>query len=160
MKLDSHSTECIFLGYAEGSKAYKLLKKEDGTIMISRDVKFIEDEFSMDQQRQEDLEIPLRSFENDLSEDTSGVHQVPQVFDTREETLPSGVSDGGFNQEEEFIVPDQSMDVEESEVSLELPSPAQGELQENSPMEIDKPLRRGTRIRKPNPGYQAMINEI
>jgi len=39
-KLDHHIVDCIFLGYNEESKAYKLMKKHDKMIIISHDVIF------------------------------------------------------------------------------------------------------------------------
>jgi hypothetical protein len=41
-KLDFHTIECIFLGYSEGSKAYRLMKRENYGIFISHDVIFYE----------------------------------------------------------------------------------------------------------------------
>lgn len=41
-KLDSKATECVMLGYADGSKAYRLYEIATGKILISRDVQFDE----------------------------------------------------------------------------------------------------------------------
>ena len=41
-KLDSKSRKCIFLGYVEGTKCYRLYDTENGSIIKSRDVKFVE----------------------------------------------------------------------------------------------------------------------
>ena len=41
-KLDSHSNECIFLGYSEESKAYRLMDSTNRKIIISRNVIFNE----------------------------------------------------------------------------------------------------------------------
>ena len=41
-KLDSHSLECIFLGYSNESRAYRLMQKDTKNIIISRDVLFDE----------------------------------------------------------------------------------------------------------------------
>ena len=41
-KLDLKSVKCIFLGYYEGSKCYRLFNPEKKTIVKSRDVKFVE----------------------------------------------------------------------------------------------------------------------
>ena len=43
-KLDSKSAECIFLGYYEGTKSYRLFNPEAKKIVKSRDVKFVESE--------------------------------------------------------------------------------------------------------------------
>ena len=41
-KLDSKAVKCIFLGYAEFSKGYRLFDIEKSKVTISRDVKFNE----------------------------------------------------------------------------------------------------------------------
>jgi len=41
-KLDSHSSEAIFLGYSEESKAYHLMNKHNKKIVIFQDIIFIE----------------------------------------------------------------------------------------------------------------------
>lgn len=41
-KLESHTTECLFLGYSEESKAYRLIAKSTKQIIISHDVIFDE----------------------------------------------------------------------------------------------------------------------
>ena len=38
----------MFVGYAENSKAYRLLDLSSNTVVESRDVEFIEDKFSKD----------------------------------------------------------------------------------------------------------------
>jgi len=43
-KLDSKGEKCIFLGYCEESKGYRLYKPSTKKFMISRDVQFIEEE--------------------------------------------------------------------------------------------------------------------
>lgn len=45
-KLDDKGIECIFVGYSDTSKAYRLLNKVNKTIVLSRDVNFIENDFS------------------------------------------------------------------------------------------------------------------
>lgn len=43
-KLDEKSKKCIFVGYSETSKAYKLYNPITKKIIISKDVKFNEEE--------------------------------------------------------------------------------------------------------------------
>ena len=43
-KLDSKGEKCIFVGYSNESKAYKLYNPISKKVIISRDVKFVEDE--------------------------------------------------------------------------------------------------------------------
>lgn len=44
-KFCPRSTKCVFLGYADAKKAYKLYNLENGIIFYSRDVKFYENVF-------------------------------------------------------------------------------------------------------------------
>jgi hypothetical protein len=41
-KLDNHTIPCIFLGYSEEQKAYRLMNKDNWKTIISRDVTFDE----------------------------------------------------------------------------------------------------------------------
>eukprot|EP00253_Pinus_taeda_P005509 PITA_05509 len=43
-KLDSKGEKCVFIGYSDESKAYKLYNPSTKKLIISRDVRFIEDE--------------------------------------------------------------------------------------------------------------------
>ena len=43
-KLDDHGKKCIFIGYSEESKAYKLYNPLTNKVVVSRDVIFSEDE--------------------------------------------------------------------------------------------------------------------
>ena len=43
-KLDNKGEKCIFVGYRDESKAYKLYNPSTKKVIISRDVKFIEEE--------------------------------------------------------------------------------------------------------------------
>ena len=43
-KLDSKGEKCIFVGYSDESKAYKIYNPSTKKVIISRDVKFIEEE--------------------------------------------------------------------------------------------------------------------
>lgn len=46
-KFDKKSIECIFVGYAENQKGYRLLQKSSNKLIISRDVIFFENEIAM-----------------------------------------------------------------------------------------------------------------
>ena len=43
-KLDSKGEKCVFVGYCDESKAYKLYNPSTKKLIVSRDVQFIEDE--------------------------------------------------------------------------------------------------------------------
>jgi hypothetical protein len=44
-KLDDKSEKCIFTGYSETSKAYRLYNPITKKLILSRDVKFLENQF-------------------------------------------------------------------------------------------------------------------
>ena len=48
-KLDSKSRKCIFLGYADGVKGYRLWDPTAHKLVISRDVIFIEDKMQIEE---------------------------------------------------------------------------------------------------------------
>lgn len=47
-KLDDKSQKCIFIGYSEVTKGYKLYNLVTKEVIVSRDVQFIEDGMDMD----------------------------------------------------------------------------------------------------------------
>ncbi len=63
-KLDAKGTKCLFLGYCEGSKAYRLMCVQSKNIIKCRDVEFMEDNTSVG---------------NDLEMHPSGRNQTPNV---------------------------------------------------------------------------------
>ena len=48
IKLGPRAMKSVFVGYAENSKAYRLLDLNSNTVVESRDIEFIEDKFSKD----------------------------------------------------------------------------------------------------------------
>jgi hypothetical protein len=48
-KLDSKSKKCVFLGYANGVKGYRLWDPTAHKVVISRDVIFVEDKMQMEE---------------------------------------------------------------------------------------------------------------
>ena len=52
-KLGTCAIKIIFVGYARNSKAYRLLDKESGVIVESRDVEVFKDKFSGDAENSE-----------------------------------------------------------------------------------------------------------
>ena len=57
----------VFVGYAENSKAYRLLDLSSNTVVESRDVEFIEDKFSKDSM---DALIPTQTQQGDSNPNT------------------------------------------------------------------------------------------
>ena len=51
-KLDDRSEKCIFIGYSETSKAYKIYNPIPKKLILSRDVKFLENQFWNDSKNQ------------------------------------------------------------------------------------------------------------
>nr|KAJ0194254.1 hypothetical protein LSAT_V11C800406360 [Lactuca sativa] len=49
-QLGARANKSIFIGYAQNSKAYRLLDIESGVVVESRDVEFFEDKFSKDEE--------------------------------------------------------------------------------------------------------------
>jgi hypothetical protein len=59
-KLDNKSEKCIFTGYSETSKAYRLYNPISKKLILSRDVKFLENQFWNDSENhQMDSQNPL-----------------------------------------------------------------------------------------------------
>lgn len=58
-KLDVKSTECIFIGYADDTKGYRLLDPSTQKVIISRDVLFFEDSKIQSPSFQNYIELPV-----------------------------------------------------------------------------------------------------
>jgi hypothetical protein len=63
-KLDAKGTKCLFLGYCEGTKAYRLMCVQSKKIIKCRDVEFMEDSTNVG---------------NDLEMRPSGRNETPNV---------------------------------------------------------------------------------
>jgi hypothetical protein len=77
-KLDDRSEKCIFTGYSETSKDYRLYNPISKKLILSRDVKFMENQFWNDSENQQmdSQNTLLPSSEN---EENSG-QEVPQTI--------------------------------------------------------------------------------
>src|SRR5690606_19654886 len=91
LKWDSKSTECVFLGYCESSKAYRLLQLNSGKLIKARDVVFFENE----------LAFPLKNIHREHSvadEDISNVtNDIGYVID--DETKSQSLLDSEEHEE-------------------------------------------------------------
>jgi hypothetical protein len=59
-KLDDKSEKCIFTGYSETSKAYRLYNPISKKLILSRDIRFMENQFWNDSENQQmDSQNPL-----------------------------------------------------------------------------------------------------
>ena len=81
-KLDDRSEKCIFIGYSNQSKAYKLYKPETKKVIISRDVEFKEKEAwdgSID--KTISIEIPVPQEDDEVEDQiTQGGQQGSQII--------------------------------------------------------------------------------
>ena len=107
-KLDAKGTKCLFLGYCEGTKAYRLMCVETRKIIRSRDVVFDEDSTSVG---------------HGLEMSPSGSSETPSlvlVDKSSKPTLPSA-SDVNESKNEELV------DAEEGESPSSSSTPSEGE---------------------------------
>ncbi|KAG6528166.1 hypothetical protein ZIOFF_010316 [Zingiber officinale] len=72
-KFDDKSEKCIFIGYSERSKAYKLYNPKTKKIVISRDVLFDEDA-SFDDPKGKENDIYIPSYSEQESEEDNSSH--------------------------------------------------------------------------------------
>lgn len=79
-KLDDKARECIFIGYPEDSKAYRLLEKDTKRVVISRDVRFIEEDkeegilMTLDTSKSHDVQANSEA----LTPERDGVDNLPR----------------------------------------------------------------------------------
>ena len=87
-KLDDKAEKCIFVGYSERSKAYKLYNPETNKIVVSKDVKFDESSSFYNTETEDSLKIPCIDIEDgrnshDLENEDLGLEDSPQFRKTR-----------------------------------------------------------------------------
>ena len=77
-KLDRKSTKCIFIGYPDHSKGYKLFDPVSGKILLSRDVIFVENDLQNSAEKTEQLNelLPDDWFEIGAEAESVGYEQV------------------------------------------------------------------------------------
>jgi hypothetical protein len=76
-KLDERSEKCIFTGYSETTKAYRLYNPITKKLILSRDVQFLENEFWNDSETQQvDSQNPLLPCSENIE---NSEQQVPQT---------------------------------------------------------------------------------
>lgn len=102
-KLDDKSSECIFVGYSDESKAYRLYSKQNGNIIVSRDVIFLEAN-------------AVKEKVNDSQQDdffrTTIIEELVATEVTPDEIEPAVAADGGNESN------NQSFEVNANDVSL------------------------------------------
>jgi hypothetical protein len=104
-KLDEKSDKCIFTGYSETSKAYRLYTPITKKLILSRDVKFLENQFWNDSENQQmDIQnLLLPSSENTENSE----QQVPQTILPRLQVQrqPENSQDNSTSSRESFSEP-------------------------------------------------------
>jgi hypothetical protein len=104
-KLDEKSEKCIFTGYSETSKAYRLYNPISKKLILNRDVKFLENQFWNDSKNQQmDSQNPLLpSSENEENSE----QQVPQTILPRLQIQrqPENSQDNSTSSRESFSEP-------------------------------------------------------
>ena len=141
-KLDAKSTRCIFIGYAQESKAYRFYDLERKRVVISRDAIFDETSFIS--------RAPDHRVEWEHSTDPSSIDvMVPGRLDDLDDDVPDAIHDVSAQ-------PDQQEDLRQSSDDQDSPFLANGDadIQSNedvpsSPSSPPQPVRRSTRQRVP-----------
>jgi hypothetical protein len=95
-KLDDKAEKCIFVGYSEETKAYKLYNPQTQKVIISRDVTFDEDGvWEMSEKEKELVPIPItiNEEENDELPTNSTFASPTQRYPQRERRPPTRLLD-------------------------------------------------------------------
>jgi hypothetical protein len=104
-KLDDKSEKCIFTSYSETSKAYRLYNPITKKLILSRDVKFLENQFWNDSENQQmDSQNPLLP----SSENAENLEQqVPQTIlpILQVQMKPENYQDNSTSSKESFSEP-------------------------------------------------------
>lgn len=91
-KLDKKSTKCIFLGYSDDVKGYRLLVKDTKKIIISRDVMFFEDDVDNNEHVQNGIEFPILVKDRSENECVE-LSKQQNVNESREDSMNDDMSD-------------------------------------------------------------------
>jgi transposase InsO family protein len=84
-KLDSKSRKCIFLGYADGVKGYRLWDPTAHKVVISRDVIFAEDKMQMEENNsilKETTEVQMENTQNRTSSEAAPEHEEQEQIES------------------------------------------------------------------------------
>jgi hypothetical protein len=104
-KLDDKSEKCIFIGYSETCKAYRLYNPITKKLILSRDVKFLENQFWNDSENQQmDSQNPLLpSFENTENLEQQVPHTILSRLQVQRQ--PENSQDNSTSNRESFSEP-------------------------------------------------------
>jgi hypothetical protein len=104
-KLDDKSEKCIFTGYSETSKAYRLYNPISKKLILSIDVKFMENQFWNDSENQQ-MDSQSSLLPSSENAENSG-QQVPQTILPRLQVQrqPENYQDNSTSSRESFYEP-------------------------------------------------------
>jgi hypothetical protein len=104
-KLDDRSEKCIFTGYSETSKAYRLYNPITKKLILSRDVQFLENQFWDDSENQQvDSQNPLLPSSENTENSEQPVRQpIPPRMQVQGQTKNS--QDSSTSSRESFSEP-------------------------------------------------------
>ena len=81
--MDNKSERCIFIGYKDGLKGYKLLNQETRKVVYNRDVVFIEVKDVVKHEvipkELENIEFSLKEYEADSTAEEDSEEEEPQT---------------------------------------------------------------------------------
>ncbi|KAK1632735.1 hypothetical protein QYE76_007050 [Lolium multiflorum] len=114
-KFETRTIEGIFVGYAENSHAYRYYNRSSGTIEVSCDVVFLEDNGSQVEQHMGIGHIRPMEVHNDDQDDGVDVSSTPQVEPSSTQAEPSSATQEPSSTQDES----QSEEQEEDPHSME-----------------------------------------
>jgi transposase InsO family protein len=150
-KLEARSRKCIFLGYSNTSKAYRLYDEENKKFILSRDVIFLEFDkapLTVDKQLARLDRFHSKKFyhewDNDLPNLEGGIPVLDQSLEFQFPSTTSSSSDSPLENEDSL---NDNRDSEESEPTLEeyVLQPISKTLE--TEQSLQQPVHRSTRIR-------------
>ena len=152
-KFTPRSKECIFLGYSNEAKAYRLWDPNSRKLLTGRDVKFLEDRNALGQEKIADEQLYI---EIEVQDETKS-EPLNEQSDLQESSKEEHNEDISVEEEEIFdnSVREDFLSAEEDDVEYDVPTPNQSKRGRGRP----KIIRTGQRGR-PKKLYQTNNNEF
>jgi len=99
-KLDDKAIECVFIGYANQTRGYRLWYPQKGDVIMTKHVKFAEDETgyvgsTIEQRKNSSIVMPDN---NESMEETESVHESKLLIRQKENSVKTS---NRFNEEAE-----------------------------------------------------------
>ena len=140
-KLDATAEECVFMGYADGMKGYRLWSLKSGKLIVRRYVTFVENVFPF---KREESETGMLNNNFDF------------VFLHDDSCEDSGA--GADEVQDNLINFDDNVDL--TEINEDIGSEAETAVLENVEPEPEPVLRRSERQRKPVVCVKAVVDAV